>query len=127
MSESTIEKNDSLLCDACCGPFNSKAVFSIFNRQFIQPELLRGFRIFVWHCSMRLLKDTSQYYDKLYQIFKDGDGNIRKQVVGISIAFEKVNNESILNVNGMITQHKALIQNLIQQYEKTNKQTNKHE
>lgn len=117
MAESTIEKNDSLLCDVCCGPFNSDAVFSIFNRQFIQPELLRGFRIFVWHCSMRLLRDTSQYYDKLYQIFKDGDGNIRKQVVGISIAFEKVNNESILNVNGMISQHKALIQNLIRQYE----------
>lgn len=117
LPESSVKANSQSICDVSNNTFNSPLVFNILDRPIILPDMIKGFRIFVWHCPMSLLNNSNQYYHRLYEIFKDSDGNVRKQIVGISIAIEKVTERSFLDESEIIPPHKELIQNLMHQYD----------
>lgn len=117
LPDASIKANSISICDISSKTFNSASVFTVFDRPIVLPDVVKGFRIFVWHCPMTLLNDSDKYYHRLYEIFKDSDGNVRKQIVGISIAIEKVTDKSILDESDVIPPHKELIQNLIDQYD----------
>ncbi|OHT08738.1 hypothetical protein TRFO_04847 [Tritrichomonas foetus] len=117
LPEGMIKANSTALCDVCCSTFNSQHVFHVFDPPFVRPQIVKGFNIFVWHCPMTLLSSATVFYDKLYEIFKEADGDERKQIVGITMAIEKVTNISFLSVESMIKPHKVLIQKLIDQFD----------
>ena len=117
LPQASVKANSQSICDVSSKTFNSSLVFSVLNRPIILPDLIKGFNIFVWHCPMTLLNDSDQYYQRLYEIFKDSDGNVRKQIVGISLAIEKVTDRSFMDESDIIPPHKELIQNLMRQYD----------
>ena len=117
LSDASVKANSASICDVSNKIFKKTLIFHILDRPIVLPDLIKGLNIFVWHCPMALLKDLDKYYHRLYEIFKDSDGNVRKQIVGISIAIEKVNDKSFLNEKEIIAPHKDLIQNLMRQYD----------
>ena len=115
--DTMIKANSVTLCDLCNSAFNTVQVFNIFSPPIVRPQIIKGFSIFVWHCPMTILNNGTGYYQKLYHIFQDADSEERRQIVSITMAIEKVTRSPFVQLEEMISPHRALVQKLMNQFD----------
>jgi hypothetical protein len=113
LDEAKIARHQNDVCRICASHFSSSELMAIVDSPEITPEQILGLSRFVHYCNRRVLTGAAQYYSRLYELFQRAAGDQRQQLVRICYAIEMVTHRSVLSVQGIAEQHRALIQKMI--------------